>query len=77
MRFNWLFAATILFACTISNGAAQTAPADYSFDNAQHFLKTYCASCHQGKSPAGGLNVTQLGETSSLRDLPRKWTRIA
>src|SRR5688572_30074445 len=34
--------------------AAQAA--DYSFDQAQTFLKTYCQSCHQGTAPAGKFN---------------------
>jgi hypothetical protein len=41
----------------------------YSSADSQVFLKTYCESCHSGKSPAAGLNVNQIA--------PDRWNSIA
>src|SRR5438046_803042 len=50
--------------------------ADYSFGDAHQLLKTYCISCHQGKSPAGGFDMTQLAGAASLSQQPERWSRI-
>ena len=36
----------------------------------------YCAACHQGKSPAGGLNLTTLVASKAPADDPRTWDKI-
>ncbi|MDQ6679273.1 MAG: DUF1587 domain-containing protein, partial [Acidobacteriota bacterium] len=58
------------------SGVAQSADPSYSFNDAQHFLQTYCAACHQGKSSVAGLNLAQFGKAESLRDDGGKWNRI-
>ncbi len=60
--------ALILFSAT----SRAAPPESYAFDDAQALLKTYCLSCHQGKSPAGGFDLKEVGATASLQaDAPR------
>lgn len=54
---------------------AGTTP-QFSFDNAQSFLGTYCKTCHQGKTPVGGFDVATVGAKTSLKDESQRWTRI-
>src|SRR4051794_23231321 len=49
---------------------------DYSFDNAQVFLKTYCESCHQGKVAAGGFRLQRVNTPVSLRSDAQKWASL-
>src|SRR3954465_208742 len=49
----------------------------YTFDEAQVFLKSYCQSCHSGKSPAAGFNLADVNATPSLGRKADQWTRIA
>jgi hypothetical protein len=49
----------------------------YTFNDAQVFLGTYCQSCHSGKSPAAGFNLTEVSSASSLGSSADRWTRIA
>jgi hypothetical protein len=51
--------------------------ADFTFDGAQTFLKTYCAACHSGKSPAAGFNISQTPPQTSLADQAERWSHIA
>src|SRR5262249_7075280 len=46
-----------LFALLLS--AAPKAAA-YSFEEGREFLKSYCAACHQGKSPAAGFSLSRI-----------------
>src|SRR5262245_32514920 len=48
----------------------------YSFDEAQALLKTYCRSCHQGKSPAGGFDLARVVVNSPLHDRPETWNKL-
>ena len=50
--------------------------ADYTFGDAQQLLKTYCVSCHQGKSPAGGFDMTRVAGAAGLAQQPERWNRI-
>src|SRR5579863_293418 len=62
----------IVFSAT-SIGAP---PDSYSFDQGQAFLKTYCQTCHQGKSPAGGFDLKEVGATASLQSDAPRWTGL-
>lgn len=68
-----LVAIAFLFS---SSGSAQTAQQHYSFDDARQFLKTYCAACHQGKSPAAGLDIASLYPAESLSTRGQKWNTL-
>ncbi len=59
-----------------SSGNAQSLKPAYSFDEAQVFLKTYCRTCHQGKSPAAGFNLARIATTDSLRDHGQNWNSV-
>src|SRR5262245_49209238 len=48
----------------------------YTFDDAQILLKTYCQSCHQGKSPAGGFDLARVAAQSTLHDRPEAWNKL-
>src|SRR5271170_1334318 len=49
--------------------------AGYSFEKAQEFLRTYCATCHQGESPPGGFAAQHASTSESLLD-DRLWTAL-
>lgn len=63
----------VLLACLAASAAAQQGT--YSFEKAQEFLGTYCKTCHQGKSPAGGFDVQRVSTPESLAD-HQKWTAL-
>lgn len=46
------------------------------FDDAQTLLKSYCQTCHQGKSPAGRLDITRYATADSVIKEPQAWNRI-
>ena len=52
-------------------------PASYSFDDANTFLKKNCVACHQGKAPAGGLDIQQLASPATLRPEMARWNKLA
>jgi hypothetical protein len=56
--------------------AAQEAPDAYSFASGQKFLKTYCAGCHIGKSPAGGFPMSRVGTAQTLGKNPDAWKTL-
>jgi hypothetical protein len=47
------------------------------FQNAHEFLKTWCAACHQGPSPAAGFHLERLIDKRSLHSETRRWTTAA
>ncbi|MBM3737597.1 MAG: DUF1588 domain-containing protein [Acidobacteria bacterium] len=51
--------------------------AQYTFDQGQAFLKTYCLACHQPKSPAGGFALQRVSEEASLTSAAGRWTALA
>jgi hypothetical protein len=63
-----------LVAAFSASGAAQTDPD--SFANGQVFLNRYCIACHQGKSPAGGLDVHRLSTPASFSSEVNRWTAV-
>ncbi len=65
----------LLFLAAPRVGAQQT-PASYSFDDGQQFMKMYCASCHEGKSPAGGFHVSRLDTAQTLGANPNAWNKV-
>lgn len=67
------FRLALLWALLVS--AAYAAPDAYSFEKAQSFLNTYCASCH--KTSVGGFHLQVVGTPASLRTAPVKWNRAA
>ncbi len=48
----------------------------FSFDDAQIFLKTYCAACHQGKGAIAGFNLAQFSTPESFHERGPKWNSI-
>lgn len=61
-----------LYLCAVYGASS----ADYSFEKAQTFLKTYCQACHQGKAATGGLDVHKLNTPATLGSDPQKWTSV-
>ena len=69
---------TRYFATLVTLAAALHAqPARYSFDDAQAFLKSNCQGCHQGKAPAGGLDLRVLASSDTLRSDTAHWNKLA
>jgi hypothetical protein len=56
--------------------APRTGAANYSFEDGRQFIKTYCASCHLGKSPAGGFNVSRLDSAETLGADQNAWNKV-
>jgi len=50
---------------------------NYSFENAQAFLKAYCQNCHEGKSPAGGFHVQRVATATSLQSDAQRWLSLS
>lgn len=50
---------------------------NYSDGQARKLLETRCVSCHEGKSPAAGLNLSRLNAENSFHRFPQQWTKIA
>lgn len=61
---------------TFSSALAWSAPGDYTFADAQSFLKTSCAACHQGPKPSAGFSIAKLDTMQSVLDTPRPWGRM-
>ncbi|MBL8293168.1 MAG: DUF1587 domain-containing protein, partial [Bryobacterales bacterium] len=49
------------------------AQTDYTFAKGQTFLKTYCESCHSGKTGVGGFRLERVADESSLEVEAAKW----
>lgn len=76
MRKILPFLALLLATGAIVPGyAADNAP--LSNEAAAQLLKTRCLACHQGKNPAGGLNLMGYGTTVTLAQHPDHWKSIA
>ncbi|MEO8368826.1 MAG: DUF1588 domain-containing protein [Candidatus Solibacter sp.] len=66
------------FAMFLAVAAALDAqPANYSFQDAQAFLKEHCQVCHQGASPAGGFDLRQTAGAGSIRSEAARWSSVA
>jgi hypothetical protein len=61
----------------VPGACAQQHPASYSFDDGRQFISMYCASCHQGKSPAGGFPVSRVDTAETLGANPNVWNKVA
>src|SRR3954462_8148025 len=48
----------------------------FAFDDGQAVLKTYCQSCHQGKTPPGRFDVTHYSSPDSMVKEPQMGGRI-
>lgn len=69
---------SVCLAALLALPAALAAqPISYSFDDAQHFLKSHCQACHQGTSPAGGFNVQQVAAPTTMRSEAARWNMLA
>ncbi|MEO8130958.1 MAG: DUF1588 domain-containing protein [Bryobacteraceae bacterium] len=72
MDLRWTRTFLILAACSPFAGAE---PKNYSFDQSQAFLKTYCETCH-GKSGAGGFRLERVSTPASLESNQQKWSSL-
>ncbi len=52
-------------------------PADSQALDGQQFLKSHCAMCHGGKTPAGGFDVNRLAGLGSFHDRSQTWSNVA
>jgi hypothetical protein len=73
MKLRCLRPLTIL---AVASAALHAQQSNYSFDQAQTFLTTYCQACHGGKAGAGGFRLERVGTTASLQAEPQKWTSL-
>jgi hypothetical protein len=60
-----------------SLAALSAAPADFTFNESQAFLKKYCFACHTDTAAAGGFKVSRVGAPTSLRSDAHRWTTLA
>jgi len=66
----------VLFFTGRTFAADQVQSSPYSLGQSTQFLKTYCAGCHSGKSPAGNFQAIDLQSESSFHDKPNTWTKV-
>jgi hypothetical protein len=52
-------------------------PTRYTFDDAQHFLRAHCQTCHQGAAAAGGFDIQQIASPAAIRSEAARWSRLA
>jgi mono/diheme cytochrome c family protein len=64
------------FAVFLVPFAVMAQPAQFTFDDAQKFLRTSCQGCHQGANPAGGFTTRDLAGANSLRTQSERWNRL-
>src|SRR5437588_4538476 len=69
---RWLLSRIFLAASPLLNAQRD----NYSFESAKTFLKQYCQTCHQGKSPAGGFDLQRVDATSSLQTDAERWSKL-
>src|SRR5437868_1065605 len=74
IQFRTIFSFTIALA-VVRPATPQSLKA-FSFDDAQAVLKTYCESCHQGKTPSGRFDLARYASPESLVKEPQMWSRI-
>lgn len=70
----------LLGACSASLwlvSVAMAEPENFSFADSQTFLHSYCRSCHEGGSPAGGFHLGRVNSPASLKTHSQKWTSLA
>ena len=48
----------------------------FTFPEAQVFLKTYCESCHRGKTATGGFQLDKVASEKSFVGETHAWTRL-
>lgn len=63
----------LLLAALLS---AASLSAQYSFPQAQAFLKQYCEKCHQDQAPAGGFRLSRVADPASLTSDANKWLSL-
>src|SRR5260221_141178 len=51
-------------------------PTQFTFDDAQKFLHSYCQACHQGAAPAGGFATSELALKDSLQSQSDRWSKL-
>jgi hypothetical protein len=56
---------------------AGVASENFSFQDSQTFLNSYCRSCHEGNAPAGGFHVERVNAPASLKTHSQKWISLA
>jgi hypothetical protein len=66
----WVSISVCVFAAQLIS-----AQSVHSSDDARGVLQTYCQTCHQGKSAAGHLDLTQYTAGDVSKD-PQVWTRV-
>src|SRR4051812_44508152 len=70
-----LYFGLLVFA--VLAGAAETPAPPYTQADIQQLLKTKCAACHGGKSPAGGFDANKLSGPNSVHERPEAWRKAA
>jgi len=56
--------------------AGQSSLYEYTFHDARAVLKTYCESCHSGKTPPGRLDLALYTAADSISTQPQVWGRV-
>ncbi|MBV9550377.1 MAG: DUF1592 domain-containing protein [Alphaproteobacteria bacterium] len=72
------FLLAALFNCAVAPAFAASAPLDKQFhDTVQPFVGKYCAGCHSGKTPAGGLDFKSFDTLDSVTAEYARWSLAA
>ena len=65
------------FLVLAATAAAQSAASHFTAADGQQFLRSNCAGCHSGKSPAGAFDLNNLTAPTSFRELSDTWAKAA
>jgi mono/diheme cytochrome c family protein len=60
-----------------ATAAAQSSSSHFTVADGQQFLRSNCAACHSGKSPAGGFDLNKLAAPASFQERPDTWNKAA
>ena len=74
MNFPRSHAGLVLLA---ASAVAQPPAVHYNPAEGPQFLQTNCGSCHAGKAPLGGFDITKLAPPASFRERSETWTKAA
>src|SRR5215831_6372653 len=66
----------VYFALVALPVIVQAQSAQFTFDDAQKFLHSYCQACHQGVNPAGGFATSEVSTPDSLQSQSLRWNKM-
>jgi hypothetical protein len=70
------FPIALLAVAAVCGTYGQSGQREYNFSDAESTLKSYCQTCHRGKTAPGHLDLTSFTAQDSLSEQPEVWSHI-